>query len=267
MHTQGHSLGTRPSENRKGGLVPRLCPRVCVHTKCSLRGRKVSSKMKLCIPRVIFLLLTDLYLAVTLVVANAKTISIANIWSAGWSVTVTLCIVSWHCDHWTVISLCPLWHFPHYHPRRRWRSSCVGGGALSLWCEGVWHVQTAGSSLGELSTGGLWPLPWSPLHAVWYMYQCCPSPDWPSSRPCHHQCHHSAGCATGGEWWILSSCFLVLCSGALRHVQSISLLLCVKRRDYVNVSLVRGSYLFDFNMRQLLCAGFCDPRMKLGRCE
>ena len=40
-------------------------------------------------------------------------------------------------------------------------------------------------------------------------------------------------------------------SGALRHVQSISQLLCVKRRDYGNVSLVRGSYLFDFDVRQL----------------
>ena len=45
-------------------------------------------------------------------------------------------------------------------------------------------------------------------------------------------------------------------SGALRHVQSISQLLCVKRRDYGNISLVRGSYLFDFDVRQLFVRWF-----------
>ena len=44
--------------------------------------------------------------------------------------------------------------------------------------------------------------------------------------------------------------------GALRHVQSISQLLCVKQRDYGNVSLVRGSYLFDFDVRQLFVRWF-----------
>ena len=41
--------------------------------------------------------------------------------------------------------------------------------------------------------------------------------------------------------------------GALRHIQSISQLLCVKRRDYGNVSLVRGS---DFDLRQLFVHWF-----------
>ena len=45
-------------------------------------------------------------------------------------------------------------------------------------------------------------------------------------------------------------------SGALRHVQSILQLLCVKRRDYGNVSLVRGSYLVDFDVRQLFVRWF-----------
>ena len=45
-------------------------------------------------------------------------------------------------------------------------------------------------------------------------------------------------------------------SGALRHVQSIWQLLCVKRRDYGNVSLVRGSYFFDFDVRQLFVRWF-----------